>query len=176
MPPTSHRTRLSAARLFAVLAPTVAVLLTSVTFVTEFRWVQVAAAVGAIASAVLGGIVFQLERRLRVEVAAVRAAQAAAYDELHERYSTDHRAFTAHIVGMLDEADRRMTAMRRRIDDLEGDAAAHLDQPGEDAVDTSELPTVVELLSWEERARHGLLPEEAAPHGDVAADGGVATA
>lgn len=172
-----HRRRLNAVRVLAVFAPALAVALVTVAFVTEGPWPRLAAAAGALVSAMLGRSVLRLERRLRVEVAAVRAEQAAEYSQAHARYSEEHREFTDHMVGLLDVASERIDVMRGRLDSLEAEiATARSARPGASTPsfelarlaegaewndlwpDLSEAPTVVDLIKWEDK-NTDLLPE-----------------
>jgi hypothetical protein len=165
-----HRRRLNIVRFLALLAPAVAVTLAVIAFVADGAWPRVAAAMGATVSAVLGAVTVRLERRLRVEVAAVRADQAAEYSVVHARYSKEHRQFTDHMVGLLDVASERIDVMRSKLDVLEAQIAAarsarpgastpsiHLARLAESAdwndlwPDLSDAPTVVDLIAWEDK-------------------------
>jgi hypothetical protein len=174
-----HRRRLNAVRVLAVVAPVLALALAVVAFVADGPWPRLAAAVGAVVSALLGGFVMRLERRLRVEVAMVRAEQAAEYSVVHARYSEEHRQFTGHMVGLLDVASERIDVMRAKLDLLEAEiTAARSARPGASTPSTqlarlaegaewndlwpdlSEAPTVVDLIKWEDK-NTDLLPEAA---------------
>ncbi|WP_026877693.1 hypothetical protein [Jiangella gansuensis] len=172
-----HRRRLTAVRVLAIFAPTLAIGLAAAAFIAEGPWPRVAAAEGAVVAAVLGAFILKLERRLRVEVATVRAEQAAEYSEAHARYSEEHREFTDHMVGLLDVASERIDVMRSKLDLLESEiAAARSARPGASTPsvelarlaegaewndlwpDLSEAPTVVDLIKWEDK-NTDLLPE-----------------
>ncbi len=176
-----HRRRLNAVRVLAICAPALTIALVVIAFVADGPWPRLAAAAGAAASAALGGLVLRVERRLRVEVAIVRAEQAAEYSEAHARYSEEHREFTDHMVGLLDVASERIDVMRGRLDALEAEiAAARSTKPGAstpsdelakfaDGVewndlwpDLSDAPTVVDLIQWEDK-NTDLLPEANRP-------------
>jgi hypothetical protein len=108
----------------------------------------------------------------------VRASQAAAYAAEHQRYAEEHHSFTAHLVALLDAAAHRIGVQRSRLDSLEAEIA-HLRStwttpptPSHELAriadgaewsdlwpDLTEAPTVVDLLKWDERLHHGLLPE-----------------
>jgi hypothetical protein len=126
---------------------------------------------------VLGAFVLRLERRLRVEVATVRAEQAAEYSQAHARYSEEHREFTDHMVGLLDVASERIDVMRSKLDLLEAEiAAARSARPGASTPsvelarlaegaewndlwpDLAEAPTVVDLVAWDANNRDLLEP------------------
>lgn len=172
-----HRRRLNAIRVLAVLAPTLAITLTAAAIIADGPWPRVAAAGGAAVSAMLGAFIMRLERRMRVEVATVRAEQAAEYSVAHARYSEEHREFTDHMVGLLDVASERIDVMRGRLDRLEAEIATarstrlgastpstELARLAEGAEwndlwpDLSDAPTVVDLIKWEDR-NTDLLPE-----------------
>ncbi|HSK26276.1 MAG TPA: hypothetical protein VK894_05130 [Jiangellales bacterium] len=184
MAPVRHRRRLHAARLLAVAAPVGTVALAAAAVLVGGPLLVVAAVVGAAASAGLGAALLRVERAGRVEVATVRATQAAAYAREHERHSGEHRVFTTHLVGMLDHAESRVATMRERLDGVEAEISATRDalaardaeaaaSPSQELVrlgdgvgwedlwpDLSDAPTVVDLISWEDRVRHGLVPED----------------
>lgn len=171
-----HRRRLAVVRVLAVVTPALAAVLAAVAFVVGGDWPLIAAGVGGVASVVLGVIVFRLERQLRVEVATVRADQAAEYSEMHARYSDEHRQFTDHMVGLLDVAGERIDSMRHQVNELEVEltysrnvrqgASTPSDQMARRAEaewndlwpDLSDAPTVVDLVAWEDTHRD-LLPE-----------------
>ncbi|NED98835.1 hypothetical protein [Phytoactinopolyspora halotolerans] len=171
-----HRRRLAVVRVLAVVTPVLAAALAAVAFVVGGDWPLIAAGAGGVASVVLGVIVFRLERQLRVEVATVRADQAAEYSEMHARYSDEHRQFTDHMVGLLDVAGERIDTMRRQVNELEVEltysrnarqsASTPSDQMARRAEadwndlwpDLSDAPTVVDLVAWEDKHRD-LLPE-----------------
>ncbi|HEY9410917.1 MAG TPA: hypothetical protein VIP77_15150 [Jiangellaceae bacterium] len=167
-----HRRRLGAFRALAVLAPLVAVTCAVTAFVVDGPWPRLAAVVGALISMTLGGVVMKLERRLRIEVAAVRAEQAAEYSHVHARYYDEHRDFTDHMVGLLDVASERIDIMRGRLDLLEAEIAqARSARPGASTPSTelarlaegaewndlwpdlSDAPTVVDLIKWDDKNR-----------------------
>ncbi len=173
-----HRRRLRLSRFVAVFAPVVAVGLSGAAFVLDGAWMSAAAAGGALLSLVLGSMMLRLDRRWRVEMATMRAHQAEKYAAEHERYAAEHRAFTSHMVGLLDAAADRISVQRSRLDSLEAEIA-HLRStwrtppaPSHELArladgagwtelwpDLAEAPTVVDLLKWDERIQHGLLPD-----------------
>lgn len=173
-----HRRRLYVHRFVAGFAPVAAVGLSGAAFVLDGAWMSAAAAGGALLSLLLGSMVLRLDRRWRVELATVRASHAAAYAAEHERYAAEHHSFTTHLVGLLDAAAHRIGVQRNRLDSLEAEIA-HLRStwttpptPSHELAriadgaawsdlwpDLAEAPTVVDLLKWDERLHHGLLPE-----------------
>lgn len=174
-----HRRHLRLSRFVAACAPVVALALAGAAFVLEGRWLPAASAVGASLSLLLGVMVLRLDRRWRLEVTMVRAAQAAKYSSEHERYSAEHRSFTAHMIGLLDAASDRISIQLRRIAVLEAEVtglrvarlvapsptpalATFVDGPEWTELwpDLADAPTVVDLLKWDERMQqHGLLSE-----------------
>ncbi len=166
-----HRRRVSALGVLATLAPSFAVVLTVLAIVVGGSWPRPAAAVGAALSVGLGVAVLHLQRRRRVDVATVRAEQAAEYAVVHSRYSDEHRDFTDHMVGLLDLASERIDIMRGRLDTLEAEIThARRARPGASTPSTdlarltsrewndlwpdlSEAPTVVDLVAWDDRNR-----------------------
>lgn len=184
MAPVRHRRRFHAVRLVAVIAPLATAALAAAAVLRGGPLLVVAAVGGVVATVVLGVVLRRVERRGRVEIAAVRAGQAAAYAREHERHADEHRAFTAHLVGMLDLADGRVATMRERLDAVEAEIAAaraalaareaaDADASSQELVrlsdgvgwedlwpDLAEAPTVVDLITWEDRARLGLLPRD----------------
>ena len=168
-----HRRRLRSLRFLAVVGPAAAIGLTAVAYELQGRWWLVAAAAGAALSALLGAAVFRIDRRWRVDYAAGRAAQAAAFAADFEYYSAEHRSFAKHMLALLDEASERIGIQRmleREIADLRSarQAAAEADPvakgPGHvvDVLgevpewtdllpDASDAPTVVDLVVWDER-------------------------
>jgi hypothetical protein len=173
-----HRRRLYVHRFVAWCAPVLAVGLSGAAFVLDGAWMSAAAAAGALLSLLLGSMVLRLDRRWRVELATVRASQAAAFAAEHQRYAEEHHSFTAHLVALLDAAAHRIGVQRSRLDSLEAEIA-HLRStwttpptPSHELAriadgaewsdlwpDLTEAPTVVDLLKWDERLHHGLLPE-----------------
>ena len=105
--------------------------------------------------------------------------QAAEYAAEHERYSSEHRSFTSHMIGLLDAASVRLGVQRRRIEALEAEVSglrvAARPAPADPSPalatltegpewnelwpDLADAPTVVDLLKWDERMQHGLLPD-----------------
>jgi hypothetical protein len=178
-----HRRRLTAVRALAVLTPVLTAVGALSAYAMGGSWPVVAAAVGVAASIVLGTVAFRLERRLRIEVATVRADQAAEYADEHARYADEHREFTNHMVGLLDVAGERIDSMRSQVNKLEVDIAySRSTRPGASTPsnelarlaegaewndlwpDLSDAPTVVDLVAWDDKNR-SLLPEaeETAP-------------
>ncbi|MGH8824145.1 MAG: hypothetical protein ACRDVN_06685 [Jiangellaceae bacterium] len=173
-----HRRRLHVYRFIAGFAPILAVGLSATAFVLDGRWMSAAAAGGALFSLVLGSMVLRLDQRWRVELATVRAGQAAAYAAEQAQSSAEHRSFAAHMIGLLDAASDRIGMQRSRLDSLEAEIA-HLRStwttppaPSHELAritdgaewsdlwpDLAEAPTVVDLLKWDERLRHGLVPD-----------------
>ncbi|WP_129669726.1 hypothetical protein [Phytoactinopolyspora endophytica] len=171
-----HRRRLAVVRVLAVVTPVLAAALAAVALVVGGAWPMIAAVAGGVVSVVLGVLVFRLERQLRVEVATVRADQAAEYSEVHARYSDEHRQFTDHMVGLLDVAGERIDSIRKQANELEVEltysrnarqgASTPSDQLARRAEaewndlwpDLSDAPTVVDLVAWEDKNRD-LLPE-----------------
>lgn len=173
-----HRRHLHLYRFVAGFAPAVAIGTAVAAFVLDGAWMPAAAAAGALLCLLLGSLVLRLDRRRRIELATVRANQAAAYAAENERYSAEHRSFTAHMVGLLDAAADRIGVQRTRLGSLEAEIA-HLRStwttppaPSHELVrltdgaewsdlwrDLAEAPTVVDLLKWDDRLRHGLAPE-----------------
>jgi hypothetical protein len=185
MAPVRHRRRFHAVRLLAVATPVATAALAVAAVVVGGPLLVASAVVGVLASVVLGVGLRRVEHRGRVQVAAVRAAQAMAYARERERHSDEHRAFTTHLVGTLDLAQARLATMRARLDEVEAEitaareslaaqeAVAVADVPSQELVrlgdglgwedvwpELAEAPTVVDLISWEERERIGLLPSE----------------
>jgi hypothetical protein len=132
---------------------------------------MLAAASGTLLTVVVSVLVFRVDRRRRIEVGAVRARVAADYAAEHARYVAEHRAFTAHLVALLDAASSRIGLLRHRVDWLEGElasarAAAQRAEPGTELArfadtaewtdlwpDLAEAPTVVDLVAWDEKSR-----------------------
>lgn len=181
-----RRRRLTAVRVLAIVAPALTAAGVMVAYVMGGDWPVVAAILGAVASIVLAITAFRLERRLRVEVATVRAEQAAEYSEVHERYSNEHRQFTDHMVGLLDAAGERIDSMRHRVNRLEIEATyARGIRPGASTPskelalraegaewndlwpDLSDAPTVVDLVAWDDKNRGLLDPVEDAKPADL---------
>ncbi|WP_166346770.1 hypothetical protein [Phytoactinopolyspora limicola] len=175
-----HRRRLTAVRALAVLTPVLTVVGALVAFLLGGDWPLLAASIGVAASIILGTLAFRLDRRLRVEIATVRADQAAEYADEHGRYADEHREFTNHMVGLLDVAGERIDSMRGQLNRLEVEIAysrstrpgastpsTELAQLAEGAEwndlwpDLSDAPTVVDLVAWDEKNRT-LLPEATA--------------
>ena len=180
MAPVRHRRRVRLTRFVAAVAPLAAVALAGAAFVFEDQWLPAAAAAaaGAVLSLVLAAMLLRLDRRWRLEVAMARAAQAAEYAAEHERYSSEHRSFTSHMIGLLDAASDRLGVQRRRIEALEAEVtglrvarpaaadttpalATFAEGPEWNELwpDLADAPTVVDLLKWDERMQHGLLPD-----------------
>lgn len=137
---------------------------------------MLAAAMAALLTVLVSVLVFRIDKRRRVEVGAVRARVAADYAAEHARYAGEHRAFTAHLVALLDAASSRIGLLRHRVDWLESELAAnrftppHHPEPGTELAryadttewtelwpDLAEAPTVVDLVAWDERTRDELL-------------------
>lgn len=101
-------------------------------------------------SAGLGAMVLRLDRRLRTAVAGARAEQAAEYSAVHLRASDEHREFADHMVGLLDVAFECIDVMRARLEPPR--PAEHTDS--DDLwPDTSDAPTVVDLIIWDDKKR-----------------------
>jgi hypothetical protein len=177
-----HRRRLTAIRVLAVVTPVLAAVCAVAAWVVGGSWPMIAAGIGVVASVVLGVVVVRIERRLRVEVATVRAEQAAEYSQTHARYSDEHRQFTNHMVGLLDAASERLGSMRSQLNKLEIDVAysrstrPNASTPSDQLArwaegaewndlwpDLSDAPTVVDLVAWEDKHRD-LLPGAPEPH------------
>jgi hypothetical protein len=174
-----HRRRVRLTRFVAAVAPLAALALAGAAFVLEDRWLPAAAAAaGAVLSLVLAAMLLRLDRRWRLEVAMARAAQAAEYAAEYERYTSVHRSFTSHMIGLLDAASDRLGVQRRRIEALEAEVtglrvarpaaadptpalATFAEGPEWNELwpDLADAPTVVDLLKWDERMQHALLPD-----------------
>jgi hypothetical protein len=159
--------------LVAKLAPVVAVSAVAMAFVLDGRWPLVAAVLAAVLTTVVSVLVFRVDRRRRADVASVRSRVAADYAAEHARNAAEHRAFTEHLVGLLDAAASRIGLLRHRIDWLEGELAATkftqeraAKKPGNELVrmadsaewtelwpDLAEAPTVVDLIAWDTRVQ-----------------------
>lgn len=166
-----RRSRLGSVRLVAKLAPVLAFAAVAVALV-DGRWSLPAAAAAAVSTTVVSVLVFHVDRRRRADVAAARARVAADYAAEHARYAGEHRAFTEHLVALLDAASSRIGLLRHRVDWLEGELASAkfsedhaTGKPGADLVrladnaewtelwpDLAEAPTVVDLIAWDARA------------------------
>jgi hypothetical protein len=167
-------------RFVAAVAPLAALVLAGAAFVFEDQWLPAAAAAaGAVLSLVLAAMLLRLDRRWRLEVAVARAAQAAEYAAEYERYTSVHRSFTSHVIGLLDAASDRLGVQRRRIEALEAEVtglrvvarpaaadptpalATFAEGPEWNELwpDLADAPTVVDLLKWDERMQHALLPD-----------------
>lgn len=171
----SRRRRNRWIRFVARLAPVLAVALVAAAIALNGRWPVVAASSAAALTILVSAFVFRLDRRWRLELAAVRARLAADHAAEQARYATEHRSFTAHMSGMLDAALNRIGLLRYRVDWLESQLAAersapaNLPEPGVDLArfvdrsewtelwpDLAEAPTVVDLVGWDERVRDEL--------------------
>jgi hypothetical protein len=75
-------------------------------------WPLVAALGAAGICLLLSVLVVSVERRRRIEVARVKAQQAAAYNKLHASHSAEHVEFVQHLGGLLDERDNTVAALR----------------------------------------------------------------
>jgi hypothetical protein len=159
-----------------MVAPLAAVGCATYAVLADGPWPRLAAILGAAVAVVLGGVILRLERKLRVEVATVRAEQAAEYAAIHAKYSDEHSEFTSHMVGLLDAASERIDIMRGRLDGLESEieqvrnAKPGASTPSDELArlaggaewndlwpDLSDAPTVVDLVKWDEKNRD-LLP------------------
>jgi hypothetical protein len=187
-----HRRRMRPFVFVAWAGPGLALAVTGAAFLFQGRWPSVAAAVTATVSLLLGGGLVRLDRRLRREYAIGRAVQAARFSAEHERMVTEHRSFTAHMVGMLDAATRQIGLQRGTIDLLESEITelrgtlATAQDPSDRAApgparepsqelallsdagdwkgfwsDLTDVPTVVDLVAWDERNQAGEVPEPA---------------
>lgn len=173
-----RRSRLPLIRLAAKLAAVVAVSVVVGAYLLGGRWPIPAAAVAAALTVVVAVLVFRVDRRRRVEVGAVRARVAADYAAEQSRYASEHRAFTAHLVSLLDSASSRIGLLRHRVEWLEGELAAarytlaRRPEPSTELAryadttewtelwpDLAEAPTVVDLVAWDERTHDGPLLE-----------------
>lgn len=172
-----RRGRLGPVRFAAKLAPVLAFSAVAVAFVLEGRWPVAAAAVAAALTTAVSVLVFRVDRRRRADVAAARARVAADYAAEHARYAGEHRAFTEHLVALLDAASSRIGLLRHRVDWLEGELASAkaaqeraAEKPGNELVrladnaewaelwpDLAEAPTVVDLIAWDSRNDDDLL-------------------
>jgi hypothetical protein len=172
-----RRGRLGHVRFVAKFAPVLAFSAVAVAFVLEGRWPVAAAAVAAVLTTVVSVLVFRVDRRRPTDVAAARARIAADYAAEHARYAGEHRAFTEHLVALLDAASSRIGLLRHRIDWLEGELASAkfaqeraVGKPGNELVrladtaewtelwpDLAEAPTVVDLIAWDARDDEELL-------------------
>ncbi len=165
----------------ARLAPVVAFAAVGAAVVLGGLWSVAAAVVAALLTTVVSVLVFRVDRRRRAEVSAARARVAADYAAEHARYAGEHRAFTEHLVALLDAASSRIGLLRHRIDWLEGElAAAKLahestpaTKPGAELVrasdnaewtelwsDLADAPTVVDLVAWDARTEDDARAEE----------------
>jgi hypothetical protein len=172
-----HRRRLRSFRFLAVAAPTAAIAMTGAAYELQGRWWWAAAAAGAGVSLLLGAAIVRLDRRWRVLFAADRAARSAAFAAEFERHTEEHKSFAAHMVELLDAASDRIGVQRMTLNLLEAQIAelrtaqqAATDQVAKgphhvvdllgDVPDwtelwpeTSDAPTVVDLVAWEERSQ-----------------------
>jgi hypothetical protein len=176
-----RRRRQRFVRYAAHLAP-ITVLASGAAALVAGGWWPVAGTAAAVAiSMVLAAIVLRLDRRLRIDVAALRAKLAAEYGSEQARHSGEHRSFSNHMVSLLDAASVRISVLRRRVDSLEREVATTRflqATPSAPPVSTelemlpasaaewtdiwpelAEAPTVVDLIKWDERARSELLSE-----------------
>jgi hypothetical protein len=180
-----HRRRLRSFRFLAVAAPAAAIAVTGVAYELQGRWWWAAAAVGVGASLVLGAAIFRLDRRWRVLYAAARAAQSAAFAAESERNADEHRAFVAHMVELLDTASERIGIQRLTLNLLEAqitelrsaqqaptdpvakgpghviDVLGDVPEWTELWPDGADAPTVVDLVTWDERSQPARDPEPA---------------
>jgi hypothetical protein len=180
-----HRRRLRSFRFLAVAAPTAAIAVTGAAYELQGRWWWAAAAAGAGVSLVLGAAIFRLDHRWRVLYATDRAAQSAAFAAEYERNADEHRAFVEHMVELLDTASDRIGIQRLTLNLLEAQIAelrsaqqvpmdpvakgpGHvIDVLGEVPEwtelwpETSDAPTVVDLVAWDERSQPVRDPEPA---------------
>ena len=166
-----RRNRLGSVGLVAKLAPVLAFAAVAVAFLLDGRWSLVAAVAGAVSTTVVSVLVFRVDRRRRADVAAARARIAAGYAAEHARYAGEHRAFTEHLVALLDAASSRIGLLRHKVDWLESELASvkfsqdhATGKPGTDLVrlsdnaewteiwpDLADAPTVVDLIAWDAR-------------------------
>lgn len=179
-----RRSRLPLIRLVAKVAPVVAVAVVVVALALGGGWLVAGAVVAALVTVLLSVLVFQVDRRRRVEVGAARARVAADYAAEHSRYAAEHRAFTAHLVGLLDAASSRIGLLRHRVDRLENDLAqsrilpparpepstelakyADTNEWSELWPDLADAPTVVDLIAWDDRMQEDLLPQARVDYG-----------
>jgi hypothetical protein len=135
----------------------------------------------------LGAALLRLDRRWRVYYAKGRARQAARFAAEHEEYAAEHQSFTTHMLELLDAASDRIGVQRIMLDLLEADIAelrrGHSTATEPDPVakgpghvvdvlgevpewtelwpDTSEAPTVVDLVAWDERTQSAPVAEAA---------------
>jgi len=159
-------------RAVAQLAPVLAVVLVAVAIMLGGPWPLLAAAAAAGLTALVAALVFKIDRRRRVEVAATRARIAADYGAEHARYASEHRAVLGYLVGVLEAASSRIGLLRHRISLLEDQLAearaeaADRPEPGTELLrfaqradeselwpDLGEAPTVVDLIAWDERSQ-----------------------
>ena len=182
-----HRRRLRSFLFLTCAAPAAALALTGAALVFGGRWWIVASAAGAGLSVLLGAGLLRLDRRWRAYYASQRARQAARFAAEHEQYAAEHRSFTTHMLELLDAATDRIGVQRIMLDLLEADIAAlrsarptaaepelvargpgHVvDVLGEVPEwtelwpDGSEVPTVVDLVEWDERSQSSPVGEPA---------------
>lgn len=156
----------------AKLAPVLAFAAVAAAYLLDGRWSLAAAAAAAGLTTVVSVLVFRVDRRRRADVAAARARISADYATVHARYVGEHRAFTEHLVALLDAASSRIGLLRHRVDWLEGELASVKSaqqlaggKPSTDLVrladnaewtdlwpDLADAPTVVDLVAWDARA------------------------
>jgi chromosome segregation ATPase len=88
----------------------------------------------------LSVLVVAVERRRRIEVARVRAQQAAAYNKLHAAHSAEHVEFVRHLQDLLDERDNAVAALRTWLSETREELARLRDTVGraEEAKDQAE--------------------------------------
>jgi hypothetical protein len=182
-----HRRRLRSFLFLTLAAPAAALALTGAALVFGGRWWIVASAAGAGLSVLFGAVLLRLDRRWRAYYASQRARQAARFAAEHEQYAAEHRSFTTHMLELLDAATDRIGVQRIMLDLLEADIAAlrsarptaaepelvargpgHVvDVLGEVPEwtelwpDGSEVPTVVDLVEWDERSQSSPVGEPA---------------
>jgi hypothetical protein len=128
-------------------------------------------------SLLLGAAIFRLDRRWRLLFAADRAARSAAFAAEYERHAEEHKSVVAHLVELLDNASDRIGVQRMTLNLLEAQIAdlriahqAAMDQVAKGPAhvvdmlgevpdwtelwpDASDVPTVVDLVAWEERSQ-----------------------
>jgi hypothetical protein len=182
-----HRRRLRSFLFLTFAAPAAALALTGAALAFGGRWWIVASAAGAGLSVLLGAVLLRLDRRWRTYYASQRARQAARFAAEHEQYAAEHQSFTRHMLELLDAATDRIGVQRIMLDLLEADIAAlrsarpaaaepepvargpgHVvDVLGEVPEwtelwpDASEVPTVVDLVVWDERSQSSPVSEPA---------------
>jgi hypothetical protein len=153
----------STTRVVAVACPLAAFGLTLAAAALGGAWPRLAALAAAAGCLLLSVLLVRVDRQRRVDVAHVRAEQAAAYRTLHEERAAEHLEFTGHMVSIINERESVIAALRGRLDEVLKDltrareavarAEARVRQ-AEDARRTAEYLTaeaearLEEMVSW----------------------------